>query len=54
MTFDQLKDHWNQVNGEYGERYAQRNDDRHPRNTHRSAGRRPPPKVDQSAGCEFL
>jgi hypothetical protein len=55
MTFDQLKDKWNRENSpQLGERYEQTKEDRFAGNYTRSGGRLPPPKVDESAGCEFL
>jgi hypothetical protein len=56
MTFDQLKDNWNQENRpSQGDRYDQSRENRFAGNYTRSGGRLPPPRrIDQSAGCEFL
>ncbi len=55
MNFEQLKDKWNQENSHHlAERYGQTKDDRFAGNYVRSGGRLPPPRVDESAGCEFI
>jgi hypothetical protein len=55
MNFEQLKENWNQENSQQlGERYGQSREGRFAGNYTRSGGRLPPPRVDQSAGCEFL
>jgi hypothetical protein len=56
MTFDQLKDNWNQENRpSQGDHYDQSRENRFAGNYTRSGGRLPPPRrIDQSAGCEFL